>query len=142
MKVKGLECILLVDDDEATNFVNSYTIKKTGLEVHVQLAADARQALDYLTCKGEYSRLDKYPQPGIVFLDINMPGMSGWDFLKEYQILPVEQKAHIVIAMLTTSLNPDDREKGEQNTDIKKFITKPLTAEMLAEVIRANFPQE
>ncbi len=54
-----------------------------------------------------------FPQPGLVFLDINMPGMFGWDFLEEHKNLPSGQKAKIVVAMLATSLNPDDREKGE-----------------------------
>ena len=92
IKREGLYCILLIDDDDATNFIHEMVIKMADIDTHIEICTSARKALDYLTCKGEYSANTSYPQPGIIFLDINMPGMSGWDFLKEYDSLPEEQK--------------------------------------------------
>ena len=138
-KVKGLRCILLVDDDEPTNFLNKIVIQKSGIKAHVQIAENGREALDYLSCKGTFSHEKEYPQPGIIFLDINMPGMNGWEFLEEYHKLPDNQKASVVIAMLTTSMNPDDELRGKQNVDVKDFRSKPLTEKMILDIINEYF---
>jgi CheY-like chemotaxis protein len=141
IKREGLYCILLIDDDEATNFIHEMVIKMAGIDTHIEICSSARKALDYLTCKGEYSANTSYPQPGIIFLDINMPGMNGWDFLKEYDLLPDEQKAKVVVSMLTTSLNPDDQEKGNSDPNVERFMIKPLTADKLVSIIDANFKE-
>ena len=68
-----------------------------------------------------------------------MPGMNGWDFLKEYEKLPNEVRARVVVAMLTTSLNPDDASHANQINYLKGFISKPLTKEVLLKIIEENF---
>ncbi|WP_295121923.1 response regulator [uncultured Chitinophaga sp.] len=141
-KIDGLECILLVDDDHATNFINSIIIKKAQLDVHVQVVTNGQEALEYLTSTGKFAGQTNRVQPGIVFLDINMPAMNGWEFLEEYNKLSDEQKAQIVIAMLTTSLNPDDERKANSINDIKGFLSKPLTIEKLEQVIGRFFVKE
>ena len=138
-KYKGLNCILLVDDDNATNFVNKLIIKKAGIDTEVIDCISGYQALDFLTCKGDYSSNDGFPRPGIILLDINMPGMNGWEFLDVYNKLPEEQKAKIVVAMLTTSFNPDDEKAGLTNKNVKKFMHKPLKDDMLYKIIEDNF---
>ncbi|NBQ54251.1 MAG: response regulator, partial [Proteobacteria bacterium] len=76
-KIDGLDCILLIDDDKATNFLHTLTIQDSGIAVKVQDVESARDGLDYLTCKGAFSHCSEFPRPGIIFLDINMPGMNG-----------------------------------------------------------------
>lgn len=138
-KYKDLNCILLIDDDDATNFVNKLIIEKASIDTDIATCLSAQEGLDYLTCEGAYTSQETYPQPGIIFLDINMPGMNGWEFLEEYKKLPEEQKAKIVVAMLTTSMNPDDEEAGKGNVSVKSFMHKPLREEMLYEIIENNF---
>ena len=138
-KYKNLDCILLIDDDEATNFINKMVIKKADFDVNIEVCENGKHGLDYLTCQGRYSSEKEFPQPGIIFLDINMPGMNGWEFMEKYKNLPDNQKARIVIAMLTTSLNPDDEFKGENNEEIRSFMNKPLTIEMLMDIVNVNF---
>lgn len=128
------ECILLIDDDEATNFVHQMIIEKCGCSSHLQFAYNGKEALEYLTKKGKYEN-NVDPLPGIIFLDINMPLMNGWEFLEEYKTLPDEIKASVVIAMLTTSLNPDDAEKANSYSDIKGYLNKPLTKETFSMII-------
>lgn len=138
-KYTDLDCILLIDDDDATNFIHQMIIEKAEIDTHIEICNTAQKALDYLSCEGGYSNESKYPQPGIIFLDINMPGMDGWGFLERYKKLPDDQKAHMVVAMLTTSLNPDDEKKGTQDQNVKSFLHKPLTVEMIQEIAEKNF---
>ena len=131
---------MLIDDDDATNFIHETIIKMADVDTHIEVCNNARKALDYLSCKGDYAANTSYPQPGIIFLDINMPGLSGWDFLKEYDNLPEEQKAKVVVSMLTTSLNPDDQKKGNSDPNVERFLIKPLTVEKLMGIVDDNFP--
>jgi CheY-like chemotaxis protein len=138
--MKKLKCVLLVDDDTAFNYLHRRTIKKFDLAETIQEVLNAREALDYLTNQGAFvNNGTRYPQPDLIFLDINMPGMSGWDFLEEYKKLPAEQKGKIVLVMLTTSLNPEDEERARKNPEISDFIHKPLSMEALEEVIQQYF---
>lgn len=133
-----LECILLIDDDKATNFIHQRIIKKSGIDIHIQVAENGKEALEFLTNKASFNN-NKYPKPGLIFLDINMPVMNGWEFLEEYENLPENQKANMVLAMLTTSLNPDDKSKAEQINDLKGFVNKPLSEEVILKLIEDNF---
>jgi len=139
MSKPQLKKILLVDDDSATNFINEITIKKTGVDAQIVICTSAFQALDYLKSTGQYEHQEQYPQPCIIFLDINMPGMNGFEFLDHYDKLPEEQKGQLVVVMLTTSVNPDDRMRSENDQNIKGFISKPLTDDHLMKIIDTNF---
>jgi len=128
---KKLNCILLIDDDEAVNFIHSKLIKKSGCAKVVAIARNGLEALEFLTTKVD----GKYPQPDLIFLDINMPVMNGWEFLDEYQELDKEQKGNELIVMLTTSLNPDDKEKAKKLANINEFHPKPLNLEHLNKIL-------
>lgn len=134
MKEK-LNCILLIDDDEPTNFINELVIKKAGCTHKIVAKQGAREALEYLMSQEDGA----HPRPDLIFLDINMPAMNGWDFLEEYRKLHELQKGQIIIVMLTTSLNPDDEEKASRIKEINDFKSKPLTKEILQEILHRYF---
>mgnify|MGYP003575450975 CR=1 FL=1 len=138
-KYKDLNCILLVDDDLATNFLHRKVVQITGIDVHVQTTTSGKDALDFLCQLSEYQDTAEIPRPGIIFLDINMPEMNGWEFLEEYDKLREEQKAQIVVVMLTTSLNPDDEERAHSNKNITTFLNKPLKPEVLKDLADKYF---
>lgn len=134
MKLK-LNSILLVDDDEAANFLHTMIIKQLDCTENIITKENGVEALDYLR-----STIDGiYPQPDLILLDINMPIMDGWEFLGEYEKLKDDQLAKIVIVMLTTSLNPDDRKKAEVIPDISGFISKPLSRIKLEDTLEKHF---
>ncbi|WP_299214054.1 response regulator [uncultured Aquimarina sp.] len=138
-KIAGLDCIILVDDDKITNYIHQRVIKRSDIDVSIKINKTGSEALSYLKNMSNYPN-DVYPKPGIIFLDINMPGMNGWDFINEYRKLPDEQKRRIIIAMLTTSTNPDDEYAAKQTPEINMFLKKPLTAEKLETTINSYFP--
>ena len=138
---KKLSSILLVDDDEFMNLLNSKTITKAGIAEHLKICFTGEEALDYITRNGRFAgKESNFVQPEIIFLDINMPGINGWEFLEEYKKLNQPKKANIIIVMLTTSLNPDDEEMARSIDAIAEFRHKPMTTEMLNDIIGKYFP--
>jgi CheY-like chemotaxis protein len=142
MKVK-LNCILLVDDDEPTNFLNRMAVEELGCADTIKVIPGAREALDYLVCAGQRAPLNKdCPSPEIIFLDINMPAMDGWEFLQRYEALPDAHKSSVIVIMLTTSFNPEDELKARKIPSVKEFRNKPLTHGMLKDILHRYFPDK
>ncbi|MCM4154936.1 response regulator [Gramella sp. AN32] len=133
---KKLNCILLIDDDKATNYINERVISRAKIVDKIVAVESGYKALDYLKEKD----FKEYPKPEVIFIDINMPGMDGWEFLEEYGEMKEVQKGNIIIVMLTTSSNPDDLSKSATISRINGFKNKPLTAEKLDEIIDEYFP--
>lgn len=126
---RPLQCILLVDDNKIDNFFHERVIKKNNAAETVIAIESAEEALDYIV-KG-----DAVLQPELIFLDINMPGMNGWEFLEHYKQLESKLQTAMIVVMLTTSENPDDRARAATQGISSDFKSKPLTKEMLDEVI-------
>jgi CheY-like chemotaxis protein len=128
---KQLNCILLIDDDEPTNFLNKLTLEQMGCTRHIRVAQSGQEALEYL--------MNSDPRPDLIFLDINMPAMDGWEFLERYKKLLPGQKADIVLIMLTTSLNPDDEIRTRTIPEIAGFENKPLRQAQLEILLKKYF---
>ncbi|MBA0883417.1 response regulator [Flavobacterium undicola] len=138
---KKLNCVLLVDDDKGTNFINQMIIKKAGIAEHIQTVLNGKEALDFITNKGEFENAgDVFPQPMLTLLDINMPVMDGWEFLEAYHALEEYQKGKIIIIMLTTSLNPDDKTRADDISEVSDFKSKPLSLETIDDIMKTHFP--
>ncbi|SMD36009.1 CheY chemotaxis protein or a CheY-like REC (receiver) domain [Reichenbachiella faecimaris] len=133
---KKLNCILLVDDDDDCNFFHKRLFKQMDCVEKVEIATDGQEALDFLISTND----GKHPQPQIILLDINMPVMNGWEFLDEYEKLEASQKAEILLVMLTTSLNPDDRERAKSHSSVGYFQNKLLQEEQFLELLKVHFP--
>lgn len=131
---KKLKCILLIDDNPDDNFYHERVIKKCNAAEIVLAKTSVREALDFLKSKKE----DDSP-PELILLDINMPGMNGWDFLAEYELLNDKLKSRAIVIMLTTSQNPDDKKRAEEISSVSDFKTKPLTTESLEEIMNRFF---
>jgi len=138
-KYKGLECILLVDDNESTIFLHELIIKEAKIDTSILVAKNGAVALKILTNQDNHSSENKHTHPGIILLDINMPKMNGWEFLDEFKKLPKKQKDKIIILMVTSSINDDDRKLAESISDITDFTCKPLEVSYLQNIIEANF---
>jgi CheY-like chemotaxis protein len=138
---KKLNCVLLIDDDSATNFINKMLIKKSGITDTIEVVLNGKQALDFLTKSGKYESTDtvNFPQPQLILLDINMPVMDGWEFIEAYEALDDDKKGEIVIVMLTSSYNDDDRTRAQTYGSISNFKNKILTLDMIKDIMQEHF---
>ena len=110
-------------------------IKKSNSETVVVKKNTGLEALEYLKSKKD----DKEMLPDLIFLDINMPGMNGWDFLHEYEQLDIELQSRAIIIMLTSSDNVDDIARSKAWSFVSDYITKPLTNQLLSGIIKKYF---
>jgi CheY-like chemotaxis protein len=139
MRLK-LNSVLLVDDDQATNFINRRIIEKAGITNHIEVAYNGKEALHYLCNTGKYEKLGApFPKPMLILLDINMPVMDGWEFLEAYRNLDSDKKSDKILVMLTTSFNPDDKTKAENILEISGFESKPLDLAKVSHIMNTHF---
>ncbi|WOD42780.1 response regulator [Hwangdonia lutea] len=133
--MKKFNSILLIDDDKATNEFHKIIIGLANVTDTIHAVQSGQEGLDYLTSKGFYnSKENSYPQPDLIFLDINMPAMNGFEFIEEYDKISDDQKGKHLIIMLTSSLNPDDKNLANKITHIKDFLSKPLTKDTVLDL--------
>ena len=125
---------MLIDDDADDNYFHQVILKKMDITDHIEVAESGPEALEYFKKEN--------PVPDIIFLDINMPGMSGWDFLDEYKKLTAGERKTVIIVMLTTSISPADKEKAAQISEITSFQSKPMTKEMLKDILERHFSDD
>jgi len=111
--------VVLIDDDPIVNMVSKTLLQRNypGLVIHTFLKAE--EALQFLKTSKE--------QPSLILLDLVMPDMNGWQFLDEFQKLPVQPP----VCMLSSSLNKSDREEAKKYASVVDFIIKPLNAEKI-----------
>lgn len=134
-----LDCVLLIDDDEPTNVLHQIILEEVGVAQQIRIAQSGYEALDYLrTCDLQGNMDMDKPFPELVFLDINMPGMNGFEFLEEYHQLDLLSR-ETTIVMLTTSLNPDDAERARHIPQVKGYKNKPLTELMVSRIMEEYF---
>lgn len=133
---KKLNCVLLIDDDDVTNFLNRRVIECAEVAEHIEVKLNGKEALDYLS---RIYETEKTPSadPLLILLDINMPIMDGWEFLTAYHKEKTHQNVNIV--MLSTSNNPDDQKRAETFSSIRDFKSKPLTLEVIEDIVKTYY---
>lgn len=125
--MKKLERIMLVDDDQDTNLYNEIVLNNMNAAEHIVVFQNGKDALNYIVEKDD--RVD------LILLDINMPVMNGWQFIEQYEQLHKDKQTAVVVVMLTSSINYDDRKRSEAYESIAKFINKPLNAQLIKEIL-------
>lgn len=122
---------MVIDDNPIDLYVAKVVMAGSGFAESVLCINSAREALAHLRSLGETPA----EIPDFIFLDINMPEMTGFDFLDEYRHLPEDIRRKCIIMMLTTSLDETDRVRAEGNEFVKRFLNKPLDKTKVAELM-------
>ena len=132
---KKYHAVMLVDDNEIDNLINQKMIEASNIAENIFVHSGAKSAIEFLK---NIEKLAKGPislyLPEIIFLDIDMPLMDGFQFLDEFDRLSDSIKNHCKVIMLTSSLNPQDMNKAKKNQFVMKYINKPLTQENLKKI--------
>ncbi len=132
--MQKLPSILLVDDDSTNNFLNELLFKKLDVTEQVLVAESGSQALDLLAQTAPDA-------PALILLDVNMPGMSGIQFLEAYQQLPDTQRGATVVIMLTTTMDARDLGRLDE-LSIAGLVSKPLTKEKIDHILQLHFQRQ
>ncbi len=130
--MKKLKEVLLVDDSEGTNDLNTLLLTEMEVTEKISTALNGRLALDYLTTKNSEGN---FPNPSLILLDINMPVMDGYQFLDAYNELDEQMKADQIIVMLTTSINEIDIKKAKGYEYVKGYYFKPLDEDKMNHIL-------
>ena len=119
--------VMLIDDNEIDNLINQKMIEASGITKYIYTHTGGRGAIEFLKNIEGLEDLAKKVLPDVIFLDIDMPLMDGFQFLDEFEKLSNELKTKCRIVMLTSSINPQDVNKSKKYSYVKKYINKPLS---------------
>jgi len=120
--------VLLVDDDAATNFLAELAFRNLAIANEIQVAGDGLAACELLKQNN---------CPDIIFLDIRMPRMDGFDFLDYFNQMNVCKRVKVV--MLTSSTRSEDKARALSYTAVIDYIEKPLTEQVIQKIADAHF---
>jgi CheY-like chemotaxis protein len=125
MPVTYKKC-LLIDDNYIDNFVTRRILESSNFAEEIAVRQSANEAISALK--------DGSVKPDVIFLDLRMPLMNGFEFLNEFEKIEFEGKDNIKIFMLSSSLDPTDVKRSTENKYVVQFIHKPLTHKILEEL--------
>lgn len=129
-----LNHIVLVDDNETTSFLNNRLLSRLGVARQVSTFMRADEALTTLWGNSATPA----DVPDLLFVDLKMPGLSGFDFLERFTSLPTEVQGRTVVAVLTTSMHSADTARVAQYPNVE-YLTKPLTEEKMQKLLTKRF---
>lgn len=136
--MKNIGQVFLIDDDEIHNFLCESVIRNEGFASEVVSFQWAEEALEALR-----KVVQEAPEsfPDVIFLDINMPGMDGWEFIEEYRRFPKELTDKCLLFVLSSAVDKKDIMHAKNLVEVQDFFSKPLTTEIL-EIINEMYLQE
>lgn len=130
--MKQLDTLMMVDDDQVYLYLAKKAILDAGVTRNIMLMYNGRDALDYL----EKNRHSETELPELIFLDLTMPVMDGWEFLEEYTQLQPRIGKPIIIYVVSSSISPDDIERARNISTVTDYLIKPVTREMYLDIVK------
>ncbi len=130
-----IKSILLVEDHPSMNFLNKMELLNSQKAGDIEIVLNGEEAITYLT----NLKSTNAPFPSLIFLDINMPRMNGWEFLEEYKLFDQSIRKDTKIIILTSSTNPEDEVRAERIPLVNLYKLKPINEALINEVIERFF---
>ena len=124
------QAIFLVDDDPINNLINRRLLGKTEISQRIEEFLGGQDALNRINQESDSNKI-------LIFLDINMPVVNGWEFLEKYLELFPGRKDKILI--LSSSIDFQDRQKAQEYEIVSGFLEKPLTLDKIKEHFPNSF---
>ncbi|MBA3649658.1 MAG: response regulator [Chitinophagales bacterium] len=135
---KAFNRILIIDDDPTFIFLTKMTLSKISFAKDITSYTDPAEALIDLK---KVSSDTNYDLPEIIFLDLSMPVMDGWNFLDEYHYLPDTLIQNCKIFILYSSIDPDDIKRSQSYPKVLDIISKPLAINKVKEIQEHSYKQ-
>ena len=127
--------VFCIDDDPITLVLCDMVIKKSGFAKEVITAKNGREGLAWFSAYfSKNNATEKQTPPQLIFLDLNMPVMNGWDFLEDYLMKYAERMPETKVIILSSTVNPEDFLRANRYDIVIDFINKPLTTEGLQDL--------
>ncbi len=123
--------LALVDDDDVFVYLTKKTIQKTNRVDSIKVFENGLDALNFL--KEHSGEVDELPD--IIFLDLSMPIMDGWQFLAEFEKINPKMGKEIHIYICSSSISPEDLAMSKSFREVSDFIIKPIYKEKLIDLI-------
>ena len=131
-----LDLILLIDDDETTNYVNKRLLTRLNVAREILIMKNGQEAIQYLQ---DAAAGNGTKNPDLIFLDIKMPVMDGFSFLEAYEENNLGSSNQVIILMLTSSASFYDLERLKNYNKVKRHISKALTDADVREILQEYF---
>jgi CheY-like chemotaxis protein len=131
-KVTPLKSIFLIDDDPIYVLLTRKIISNVTSDYEISEFGDGQLALDRLI---DLSQGNAH-LPDIIFLDLSMPVMDGWEFLAEYSLLKESLKKEIRLYIVSSSISPREVERSTEYHEVVDFLIKPLEKETIAGIMQ------
>jgi CheY-like chemotaxis protein len=128
-----LPTILLIEDNDDDVFLMRRALTKAGIDFPLQVVVDGQQALDYFAGSGPYADRSRYPAPTLVFLDLKLPYVHGFDVL--VWLRSQAEWKDLCVVILTSSAEQRDRERALE-LSAKAFLVKPSTVQMVSDALQ------
>jgi CheY-like chemotaxis protein len=126
-----LDTILCVDDDPITLMLCKMVINKASFSNKIITAKNGEEALSYFKSFNSASTDEHFTKPQLIFLDLNMPVMGGWEFLDCFSTSEYSEYNTIKVIILSSTIDPEDLEKAKKYPMVLDFLSKPISKEML-----------
>jgi CheY-like chemotaxis protein len=126
---------MLIDDNHVDLFINRKMIEQADAHSNIRAFSSAKLALNYLKMLEGTSRCQSIFAPDVIFLDIDMPEMNGFQFITAFNTLAIKKKDRIKIYILSSSTRSEDVQRAKKKRSCVGFINKPLTPETIENII-------